>query len=147
MNWDAVGAIAEAIGGLGVILTLLYLSVQIRTSNLVAKAQSRQFMSEFSMGNARFRAEHAERFAKIASGVELSAADREFLYWSHMQMMTFGEAYHRQFELGLMPDDHWAGFSSWIDSYVQSSGFSDFWKSDKYSFSENYRDWVEQKLL
>jgi hypothetical protein len=60
MNWEAVGAIAEGIGGLGVILTLVYLSLQIRGSNRVAKAQSRHSMSEFAMGISRFRAEHAD---------------------------------------------------------------------------------------
>ncbi len=30
MNWDAVGAIAESIGALGVISSLIYLAVQVR---------------------------------------------------------------------------------------------------------------------
>ncbi len=30
MNWEALGAIAELIGGLGVIATLAYLAIQIR---------------------------------------------------------------------------------------------------------------------
>lgn len=146
MNWDAVGAVAETIGGLGVILTLFYLALQIRGSNRVAKAQSRQSMSEFAMGISRFRAEHADRYAKIAAGGELSAADKEFLYWSHMQMLTYGEAYFQQFQLGLMPDTHWEGFSNWIDAYIESPGFADFWQSDSTSFSNDYSDWIEQKL-
>ena len=38
MNWDAVGAIAEAVGAFGVIATLLYLATQIRQATRVAKA-------------------------------------------------------------------------------------------------------------
>ena len=30
MNWDAVGALAELLGAIGVIVTLLYLAVQVR---------------------------------------------------------------------------------------------------------------------
>ncbi len=33
MNWDMVGALAEAAGALGVILTLIYLTVQIRQNS------------------------------------------------------------------------------------------------------------------
>ena len=40
MNWDALGAIAELIGGLAVLVTLIYLSVQIRQSNRQEAAQS-----------------------------------------------------------------------------------------------------------
>jgi hypothetical protein len=33
MNWDAVGAIAELTGAIGVIASLLYLAGQVRSSN------------------------------------------------------------------------------------------------------------------
>ncbi len=38
MNWEAIGAIAEAVGAFGVIATLLYLTTQIRHATRVAKA-------------------------------------------------------------------------------------------------------------
>jgi hypothetical protein len=40
MNWDAVGAIAELIGALGVIISLLYLAQQIRLSSEQTKRNS-----------------------------------------------------------------------------------------------------------
>ena len=33
MNWDAVGAIGEIVGAFAVVLSLVYLSIQIRTQN------------------------------------------------------------------------------------------------------------------
>ena len=146
MNWSAVGAIAEAIGGVGVILTLAYLSIQIRGSNRVASAQSRQSMSGFALGISKFRAEHADRYAKIASGEALSPGDKEFQYWSHMQMLTYGESYFHQFQLNLMPESHWEGFSSWIEAYAESAGFDEFWEKDGASFSEDYSDWINERL-
>ena len=38
MNWEAIGSIAEALGAVGVMATLLYLAVQIRQNTRVAKA-------------------------------------------------------------------------------------------------------------
>lgn len=146
MNWDAMGAIAELIGGLGVIITLFYLALQMRGSNRVASAQSRQSLSEFPMSISRFRMEHADRFAKIATAEELTPGDKEFLYWSHMQMLTYGESYFHQFQLGLMPESHWQGFTNWIESYVQSRGFDEFWETDGKSFSEDYSAWVSERL-
>ncbi|MGB1141623.1 MAG: hypothetical protein ACPG1A_12040 [Halioglobus sp.] len=146
MNWDAVGAIAETVGGIGVILTLFYLALQIRGSNRVATAQSRQSMTEFAMGITRFRAEHADRYARIAAGEVLTPGDQEFLYWSHLQMLTYGEAYHQQFQLGLMPDSHWEGFSNWIEDYVKSRDFEPFWESERGNFSAEYSTWIDQKL-
>jgi len=63
-----------------------------------------------------------------------------------MQMMSFGEAYFQQFELGLMPESHWQGFSNWIDGYIDSKGFNDFWEQDRASFSNDYVVWVNDKM-
>ena len=43
MNWDAIGAIAEIVGAAGVIITLLYLALQIRRSNQLATVESNRF--------------------------------------------------------------------------------------------------------
>ena len=40
MNWDALGAMAEAIGALLVIASLVYLSIQVRQSNKEAEASA-----------------------------------------------------------------------------------------------------------
>ena len=146
MNWEAVSAIAELIGVIGIIVSLVYLSMQIRDSNRVASAQARQSMSEFVMSISTFRSEHADRYAKLESGAELSDGDLLFQFWGHMQMMSFGEAYFHQFKLGLMPEMHWQGFSSWISGYIDSNGFDDFWEQDRSSFSDDYVAWVDDKI-
>ena len=42
MNWEAVGAIAEALGAAGVVVSLIYLASQVRQSNILARNQARQ---------------------------------------------------------------------------------------------------------
>jgi hypothetical protein len=38
MNWDSVGAVGEIVGALAVLITLIYLSVQIRQNTKVARS-------------------------------------------------------------------------------------------------------------
>ena len=40
MNWDAIGAIAEAVSAVGVVATLAYLAVQIRSNTLASRASA-----------------------------------------------------------------------------------------------------------
>jgi hypothetical protein len=40
MNWDAIGAIAETLGAVGVIASLLYLSTQVRDSRRALRASA-----------------------------------------------------------------------------------------------------------
>ena len=47
MNWEAVGAIAEALGATGVIASLIYVATQVRQSNVVARNQARQTWMQF----------------------------------------------------------------------------------------------------
>jgi hypothetical protein len=40
LNWDAIGAIAETLGAVGVITTLVYLSVQLRQNSRLLRTSS-----------------------------------------------------------------------------------------------------------
>ena len=84
MNWEALGAIGETLGALGVIVTLVYLAIQIRGNTRIVSAQSRHAISDFVLRIAIFRAENADRLAKIESADELTEGDRQFQYWSHV---------------------------------------------------------------
>lgn len=52
MNWEIVGAIAEMLGALGVIASLLYLASQLRSnavaSAVAARLTTTQFMTDFN---------------------------------------------------------------------------------------------------
>jgi len=47
MNWDVIGAIAEALGALGVIISLIYLATQIRAQNRESRIAA---LHELSVG-------------------------------------------------------------------------------------------------
>lgn len=47
MNWDAIGAVAEALGALGVIVSLVYLATQIRAQNRESRISA---LHELSVG-------------------------------------------------------------------------------------------------
>ena len=146
MNWDALGAVAEVIGGLGVILTLVYLAIQVRGSNRVSSAQSRQAISEFALDISKFRAEHADRIAKVTSSGELTDGDREFQYWCHMQMFLFGETYFHQHQLALMPDSHFRGFAKYMSEYMEGEDVKAFWHNAGAGFSEEYSQWITEQI-
>ena len=71
MNWDALSAIAESIGVVGVIVSLIYLAIQLKESTNVARSQSRQSISEFIQKFAEIRTTHADRMAKLQSSTDL----------------------------------------------------------------------------
>ena len=49
MNWEAVGAFAEAIGAIAVVATLIYLAAQIRQNTTALKGQTRASITQSSI--------------------------------------------------------------------------------------------------
>ena len=77
MDWEAVGAIAEACGALAVLATLIYLAVQIRQQNQVARAQVHQQRADSVIQLVSFSSsgENYSLFAKIMSNGDLKHTD------------------------------------------------------------------------
>ncbi len=45
LNWDAIGALGEVAGAVGVIVTLIYLAIQVRQNTSVTRASTAQHMT------------------------------------------------------------------------------------------------------
>ena len=146
MNWEAIAAIAQLGGTLGVMVTLVFLAVEVRGNTKVAKAQARHSISDFVLRITIFRAEHADRFAKLESGAELTDGDRQFRYWSHIHFLLHAETYFHHHALGLMPDAHWEPYERWFAKYVKSPGFKEAWDDIGPGFSEDFARWVNATL-
>ena len=143
MNLSDLANLGQIIAADGVIVSLIYLAVQIRGNTKVVNAQARHSISEFVLRISIFRAEHADRFAKLESGEELTDGDRQFQYWSHVQFLLHAETYFHHHELGLMPDAHWRPYARYITKYIQSPGFRDVWDDIGPSFSEDFVRWMK----
>lgn len=51
MNWDAIGAIAEVVGVATILLSLIYVAVQIRQNNKIAQAEAeRDLLHHWMLG-------------------------------------------------------------------------------------------------
>src|ERR1700751_2382032 len=138
MNLSDLADLAQIIAATGVVVSLIYLAIQIRGNTKVASAQARHSISEFVLRISIFRAEHADRFAKLDSGVQLTEGDRQFQYWSHVQFLLHAETYFHHHQLGLMPDEHWRAYVRYMTRYIQSRGFTDVWDDIGAAFSEDF---------
>ena len=146
MSLNDLANIGQVVGAIAVVVSLVYLAVQIRGSTKVASAQARHAISDFVLRISIFRAEHADRFAKLARGAELTEGDREFQYWSHIQFLLHAETYFHHHELGLMPDDHWRGYAWFMGRYAQSPGFKEVWADIGPGFSKDFGRWIDGLL-
>ena len=75
MNWEAISAIGEIVGAAAVVLSLLYLSIQVRQSTRVARASTRHEITQSAMVGGRLLAESdgiSELILRRVNGDELT---------------------------------------------------------------------------
>ena len=119
MNWEIMGALGEIVGGLGVILSLLYLARQISDNT-----SSNQSAAITSLTDQIMR---------------VTLVDKEsgaiFLIWFNANL---------QYQRKLIPTEFWITFAGDIASYFQHSGIVDTWQMIKPGFPPDFVLYVEQ---
>jgi len=148
MNWDALGAIGELIGAIAVVVTLVYLALQVRQSNRAARSSNalavlmnsqrvaQAVMVDRGLGDIVVRA--------IAGKEELSSADKLAAYaWFHILLKT-SELAHMSFLHGELDQEYWEGWLRFYRSYYLTPGFQAYWVERKGGFTPGFQAAVER---
>ena len=72
MNWDAVGAIGEIVGALAVVITLVYLAIQVRQNTRHLQAQ---------MGHDGWISSADYELAQMEQAAAEALAKASFIFW------------------------------------------------------------------
>lgn len=108
MNWDAIGAIGEIVGAMAVLVTLIYLAVQIRQSSDTQRAQTHQQLAHERTHNLRMLIENKEirdATAKAQFGKLLTVDEQRILYWFTVLNLRAYENELYQHSKGMIEDE------------------------------------------
>ena len=111
MNWEAIGAVGELVGAVGVMVTLLYVGLQVRQNTSAVKAAAIQDIS--SSTTAYLNAWSTDDrlpglFARIWAGElpeAFSTEERARLAIAYTSMLRVFEARYLQIRLGVLDED------------------------------------------
>jgi len=150
VNWDAVGAIAELLGALGVIVSLGYLAQQVRHNTRSVRAAAYQSwfasydsLSDLLLGDAELDA-LAHRGAEDPLG--LTPDERQWFFGVLRRgFRQFESLYYQQRE-GMIDREL---FDAWRHIYARSTegaAFRQFWEAERAIFSAPFRGFVDREL-
>lgn len=128
MNWDAFGAIAEFGGAIAVVVSLVYLAVQVRQNTRAIQGQTVHAVTERQQAELHWSHEIASTFVKsIETPGELTSAEA----WSLSEWMTSAivmrQNEYRQFSLGLLDRGVWEQSERVILMLLSSSWCRNWW--------------------
>ncbi len=147
MDIMELGAIGELVGGVAVLVTLIYLVIQIRSSNRLAEAgtalTASQMLTEFHA-----RVNQSDEFPELVVRAfsEPDSLNREerlrFLFLMAELFHAF-EGVYRQREYGLVSDETWRPLERMIRRVLLVPFAREWWENDVQMFSEDFRDFVD----
>ena len=133
MNWDALGAIGEIFGAGAVVVTLIYLSRQLRQNTEALRSAAWQATQEAEHRFDSLFAQDREISAIFIRGWEGGKAAFEddevaALQWWLIakQLLELFQTHHYQHELGLVEEEWWQTWVSQYDESMASPGFREF---------------------
>jgi len=134
MNWEAIGTIAEVVGALGVIVTLVYLALQIRDNTKQSRLSSIRainastdsaFEPIYIPGNTRIWT------AGLADPSSLDDESRHVFSLLMTRLIASFDATTYQYEQGAVPPKLYDGYAAFFASFVATPGGSAWYAKNR----------------
>lgn len=151
MNWDAISAGGEIVGALAVVVSLLYVAVQIRHNTKTS--QDEAYRDIFGQINCQFHAmaepSNAELILKgLIDYKGLEGKDKFRFACLMSALITNLELSVFSSDAELMIDDTLKTFADWLGPrYFAYPGMLEWWEESKNHFDPKARDWVDAQIL
>jgi hypothetical protein len=151
VNWNAIGAVAELLGAVGVVASLLYVAAQVRQS----ARESRVAAGESAVRSFR------ELLIPINSNPALldiwngmftnpgiyDGPDGDQALHLMFQAMKASESLHFHHHLGLLDEGTWRGWEALLVHHFNTRGFQRYWELRRDIFSPAFRAFVRENTL
>jgi hypothetical protein len=148
MSWEAINAIAQAIGAFGVVASLWYLAIQVHRSTRVAKIAAQDSAATALREVTKPYMENAELARIWQIGLEnfnaLSPEDQARFYHAVYQFLKAFETIHTHYVYGLLDRQLWAGWRELLRHYINAPGMVHYWELRRDLFSERFQKFVHE---
>jgi hypothetical protein len=139
VNWEAIGAIGEVVGGLAVVVSIVYLSIQIRSNTRTMKAKA-SFDATHSWASVNELVpqlpqdvhETAIRsYAPDASWEDFSDLQRFNIVLIHRALFQKLEGQFLLHKYGFLEEELWRQRATWAASLINLPFYRQWWAGEK----------------
>jgi hypothetical protein len=149
MSWEAIGAIAELLGAIGVIASLFYLASQIRRNSASVEAATALSISQATQQRLLVPAQSPE-----LAGALQRAFNREALSDVELEQVRFFtraslrgiENSFMQYKRGIISREAFSGYEALLETNIRLGVVSDWWSRERQTFEPDFRKLVDEAL-
>ena len=148
MNWEAINAVSQFVSSIAVVLSVLYLGIQVHRSTRVAKVAAQDAAASAVRDVTNTFMENAEMSRIWGTGLEdlnkLSAEDQARFFHATHQFLKALETIHFHYLNGLMDKQLWLGWQELLRHYIAAPGVAAYWNIRSQLFSARFRAFVSK---
>jgi hypothetical protein len=148
MNWDwnAISAISQLVGSIAVVLSVLYLALQVHQGTRVARLATQDAAATALRDVTKPLMENADLERIWRVGLEdigaLSLEERTRFFHAAYQFLKAFETIHFHYAYGLMDRELFEGWHGLLRHYIVAPGMAHYWKLRPDIFSKRFRTFV-----
>ena len=150
MDWEAIATIAEVVGAVGVIASLVYVGVQVRQSADSTRAATTAQTIDQSANSSQFLAQDKDSAALYFRGLDnpdtLDKDEKSQFFFILLNLFRRYENSEYQYRQGLLAEGSWVGLSGNIKLIIETPGFRWWWPRAEVGFSPDFRKLISEML-
>ena len=135
MNWEAISAVAEVIGAVAVVITLVYLAIQTRDNVRIERARAvwdaQLSFVEVNDMLADGGIVSGLVFQSLSDPDRLSQKDRYLMHRFARAWFQRMEAQHALYKAGILEPEVWQLRLGYVKAILDNTVFKEFWELDK----------------
>jgi hypothetical protein len=146
---DALGNLGDFIGGIAVVITLIYLAVQVRQNTRAIRVATMQssMLAAQSIGNLPAQDRDLARVVRVGLTTpdELDEDEFQQLRYFLMSMLRVHEDMFVQHQAGVVDDETWLARSSSLKTIFSMPGGRRIWEAAS-AYRDDFKAWLESEL-
>lgn len=150
MNLETMAQIGEFAGGVGVIVTLIYLAAQVRANtssqraDMTARVLERMAVQQHTFA---FDPEANKLFQQgISDPKGLTAEERTRFSWLMMEFLSSIEFLMHQYNAGNVDPETWTRWIGIIDYWLSFPGFRTYWLCRPVPYTESFTAYIDERM-
>jgi hypothetical protein len=146
MNWEAIGAIGEIVGAVAVVLSLVYLALQLRQQNIESKEFATHTMVDGFRNSVRAFAdpETASLYAKANDkDAQLSETELLRLYVIIADMIRFAEEAYGLYLRDRVDEETWQGMDRQYRVAFREYAVHRFWQNRRSYYTSSFQEYMD----
>lgn len=146
MNSKVLNSWMQFLASVGVILSLIFVGVQIQQSREIAIAEIYQQRTALLLENFSFAVPTETEFRawmKDRAGEPLNRDEKYALTTRYSARIAYWENNHFQYQIGLLPEEQWEASKNSIRGQASRQVFLDAWERERFQLRRSFADEVD----